>query len=214
MTHVKICGLKRVEDAAVAVEAGADLLGFVFAPSRRRMNPEEACDLIAELPTRSSVRLVGIFVDEAPAEVNRIARLCGLDYAQLSGDEPDHYVRALDVPVIKAIHVETGDPGSACDARGRLAERMAGSSAAILLLDTARLGARGGTGETFDWSRVPPLDRPILLAGGLNPGNVTRAIETLHPWGVDVSSGVETEGRKDPTKIRAFLRAAKGSRVG
>jgi phosphoribosylanthranilate isomerase len=202
MTQVKICGLTRIEDAAVAIDAGAYMLGFVFAPSRRRIDPELARDLIAALPGRSSIKAVGVFVDEDPAEINRLARLCGLDYAQLSGTEPDDYVRALDVPAIKVFHVKAGDT------RDRLAERMAASSADVLMLDTAKSGTWGGTGETFDWSQIPPFGRAILLAGGLKAGNVANAIALLRPWGVDVSSGVETDGQKDPDKIRAFLAAA------
>jgi phosphoribosylanthranilate isomerase len=206
MTKIKICGLKRVDDALVAVEAGADMLGFVFAPSRRQIDPERAREIVEEV-RRSGARegrpdappkMVGVFVNASPSEMNRIARLCHLDYVQLSGHEPDEIVAALDSPAIKAVHVE---PETDHD---MLAERIAESPAEVVLLDTAQAGSYGGTGESFDWTRVPRLDRPVLLAGGLHAGNVAEAIQLVQPWGVDVSSGVETKSEKDQEKIRAF----------
>jgi indole-3-glycerol phosphate synthase/phosphoribosylanthranilate isomerase/anthranilate synthase/indole-3-glycerol phosphate synthase/phosphoribosylanthranilate isomerase len=203
MTRVKICGIKRVEDGLVAAEAGADLLGFVFAPSRRQIDPDTARAIALAVRARSSLELVGVFVNAKPAEMNRVAKVCGLDYLQLSGDEPDEIIAALDVPAIRAIHVRDNVTPE------WLAERVEGYPAELILLDTARKGVYGGTGTTFDWRRIPSLDRSILLAGGLHPGNVEEAIRTVRPWGVDVSSGVETNGAKDPDKIRAFVQAAR-----
>jgi phosphoribosylanthranilate isomerase len=199
MTHVKICGLKRYDDALVAAEAGADLLGFVFAPSRRRVQPEEARDIIAGLRGRTSVGTVGIFVNEDPTEMNRLADLCDLDYLQLSGHEPDDLVDALARPAIQVVHVEDDITAEALQARA------ASIRAEMILLDTAQQGSYGGTGRAFAWDRIPPLPRPVLLAGGLHSGNVGEAIRVARPWGVDVSSGVETNGEKDQAKIKAFI---------
>ena len=200
MTWVKICGLRELEHGKVALEEGAALLGFVFAPSRRRVEPDIARNLVAALRPEGSFAAVGVFVDETVETMNHLAEYCDLDYIQLSGDEPDEVVRHLARPVIRTIHV--GGDGD------RIHDRLASAPGEIILLDTAVAGARGGTGEAFDWSGLPPLERPVLLAGGLHPGNVAEAIGTVHPWGVDVSSGVETAGRKDAAKIRAFIAAA------
>jgi phosphoribosylanthranilate isomerase len=203
MTHVKICGIKRPEDALVAIEAGADLLGFVFAPSRRRLTADEAREITAQVHACSSARAVGIFVNADPDEMNRVAGRCELDYVQLSGDEPEEIVELLDVPAIQAIHV-----GAHMTAE-ELAARAGATRAEIVLLDTAEKGSYGGTGKTFDWTVVPSLDRPVLLAGGLHPGNVREAVRAIRPWGVDVSSGVETDGEKDHAKIREFVMKVK-----
>ncbi|HLJ67012.1 MAG TPA: phosphoribosylanthranilate isomerase [Chloroflexota bacterium] len=200
MTRVKICGIRRVDDAVAAVGAGADMLGFVFAPSRRRIDPEAARDIVVEARHHGSARMVGVFVDEPAAEIERIAQACELDYVQLSGDEPDAVLRALSYPTIKALHV------SAATTPEELVARADAIAADMLLLDTAAQGLRGGSGVPFDWSVIPRLDRPVLLAGGLHAGNVREAIDRAHPWGVDVSSGVETGGEKDPYRIHEFVR--------
>jgi phosphoribosylanthranilate isomerase len=202
MTQVKICGVKRTEDALAAADAGATMLGFVFAPSRRRIEPEQAAAIIAKVRRRVNVRTAGIFVNEDPEEMNRLADLCDLDYLQLSGDEAPETGEALRRPAIKAVHVKGGETRESVDARVRRV------SAPIVLLDTAAAGAYGGTGETFDWAAIPALDRPVLLAGGLHAGNVAEAIRIVRPWGVDVSSGVETNGEKDQAKIREFVKRA------
>jgi phosphoribosylanthranilate isomerase len=202
VTHVKICGVKRVEDALVAAEAGADFIGLMFfTRSPRRIGPETAAE-IAEA-VRGKAKTVGVFVNADPEEMNLAARTCRLDYVQLSGSEGPETVRALEVPAIDVIHVrEDLTPED-------LAERVARSPAEVVLLDTARDGIFGGTGQTFDWSRVSSLSRPIMLAGGLHPDNVADAIRTVRPWGVDVSSGVELNGEKDHGRIRAFIAAAR-----
>jgi len=201
VTRVKICGLRELEHGRVAVEGGAAMLGFVFAPSRRRVELDVARDIIAALRPEGSFAAAGVFVDETADTMNRIAAYCDLDYIQLSGDEPDEIVASLERPVIRAIHVGDDDD--------RLRERLVSAPGELILLDTAVPGSRGGTGETFDWSRLPVLDRPVLLAGGLHPENVAGAIATVRPWGVDVSSGVESAGRKDAAKIRAFIASAR-----
>jgi phosphoribosylanthranilate isomerase len=207
MIEIKICGLRRVEDALVAAEFGASMLGFVFAPSRRRISTEAARDIVAEVRRHvgADTRIVGVFVDATAHEINQTARMCDLDLAQLSGDEPNDVIDALELPAIKVLHV------GAEDTSARLLERATATSAALLHLDTARAGLQGGTGETFEWSVVTGLGKPFLLAGGLHAGNVAEAIRTARPWGVDVSSGVEADGEKDQKKIREFIDAAQGT---
>ncbi|HEX6510180.1 MAG TPA: phosphoribosylanthranilate isomerase [Chloroflexota bacterium] len=199
MTRVKICGLRRVEDCLAAADAGADFIGFIFAPSRRRIEPENARDVISQVRAQSDVKAVGVFVNARPEEMNRVARLCTLDYAQLSGDEGDDVVRALDVPAIQVFHVHSGTSD------GALVERIERSSAALVLLDSASQDSFGGTGKAFDWAAIPPLQRPFLLAGGLDARNVESAIDTVAPWGVDVSSGVERDGQKSADMVREFI---------
>jgi len=207
VTAVKICGIRRVDDALVAAEAGADMLGLVFAPSRRRIDPDAARDIVTEVKRQAKVKAVGVFVNESVHEMNRIARHCKLDLVQLSGDEPGDTAAALDLPAIQVLHVGRGETAVA------LERRAARSDAQVLLLDTARPGTHGGTGETFGWETAQELcaQRSVLLAGGLRPDNVVEAIRTAHPWGVDVSSGVERDGWKDAGLIREFVRAAKGT---
>lgn len=200
MTQVKVCGLKHREDALVAAEVGAAMLGFIFAPSKRQVQPDAVRRIVSSLPHRSAVKAVGVFVNAEPPEMNRIAAYCELDYVQLSGDEPDNVIEILDVPAIQTIHVSIGDTPEA------LAERIAATPAALVLLDTASATAYGGTGKAFDWNLLPPLERPVLLAGGLSALNAAQAVHTVRPWGVDVSSGVETNGEKDHQKIRRFVR--------
>jgi phosphoribosylanthranilate isomerase len=208
MTHVKICGLRRSEDALVAAEAGADMLGFVFAPSRRRIDPVEARLIIGSINDRFPAKIVGVFVNESPEEMNRVTRLCRLDYVQLSGDEPDDILADLDVPAIQVIHVGEGSPAET------VRERVAESSAALVMLDTAVAGWQGGTGQKIEWHRLPPLERPVILAGGLHASNVADALRTVNPWGVDVSSGVETDRQKDQDKIRSFMAAVQQAQQG
>ena len=164
-----------------------------------------------ESATRWRPLLVGVFAGMNPDEVNDIADAAGLDLVQLSGGEDDDFVRRVHRPVLRAVHVHEGN--SADDIEDRC---VAGISAG-LLLDTGSAKGQGGTGESFDWgiaAEIAQRRRPFLLAGGLTPENVAEAVERVEPWGVDVSTGVETEGVKDIEKIRAFIRAAKGVRVG
>lgn len=199
MTHVKICGLRRVDDAVAAANAGADFLGLVFAPSRRRIEPDDARDLVMQVKPQSRAKFVGVFVNAAPEEINRIACTSNLDYAQLSGTEPDEFVDALDLPAIQVFHVPAEGIGP------ELAHLVETSRAELVLLDTAHAHSFGGTGQTFDWAGSTRIQRPFLLAGGLHAGNVADAMRALEPWGLDVSSGVETDGQKDTAKIREFI---------
>lgn len=204
MTVVKICGIMRWEDAVAALEAGADGLGFVFAPSRRRVAPRQARNILSRLGRRPAFT-AGIFVNEDPEAVRAVMEHCSLDYAQLCGDEPPAYCRQLGLPVIKSFPVQEG---------AKLLEDLAAyeDAAERFLLDSHAAGMRGGTGRPFDWAlaQEPARRYQVMLAGGLRPENVAQAIALVRPWGVDVSSGVETEGRKDPAKIDAFIRAVKG----
>ena len=197
--RVKICGVMTSEIAAVAAEAGADAIGLVFAPSRRRVTIEQASAIVAELPP--FVAAVGVFVDMPADEVETTARGLPLDAVQLHGDEPPEMcslLRRQGIRVIKALRV--GD---------RVDEDLLGRyrQASAVMLDTKVDGLAGGSGRAFDWEAARGLsDRfPLILSGGLSPDNVGRALDIVRPYGVDVSSGVETDGRKSPEKIRQFI---------
>ena len=195
-TRVKICGLTREEDIDAAVSAGADALGFVLWPgSSRAIDEARLARLAARVP--AFVTRVGLFVDQADDEIRRCAR--HLDLVQLHGNEsPDDCAR-LDIPWIKALRMRDG-----IDLH---AEATRYDAARGLLLDAYRPGVPGGTGETFDWSRIPAnLAKPVILAGGLTADNVAEAIHRVRPYAVDVSGGVEAaKGLKDPARIRACL---------
>jgi phosphoribosylanthranilate isomerase len=210
MVKVKICGITNWADAKAALDAGADALGFNFySPSPRFIAPAEALRIVRRMPKRTSA--VGVFVDEPVDRVLSIARVAELDMVQLHGKESPRTVRALasHFLVIKAFQVRN-------DFRpARLARYR---EAAAYLLDGFRPRLRGGTGRTFDWSVARRAKRygPIVLAGGITPENVARAIAEAAPFAVDVSSGVEARpGKKDPARIRALMRAVEiaGRRV-
>ena len=224
MTKLKICGLRETGHAMAAAEAGADFLGFVFVPGvRRQLSETQARDVIQayrSLRGQIGPRLVGLFANQPLDEVNRIVRSCDLDYAQLCGDEPPEYWDRVEAGVIRQIKVRGDMPreGGLSD-RGRddmLRKRAVidtprrveevASAGHIPLLDRHEAGALGGTGRSFDWTIAQEIarDHEFLLAGGLTPENVPHAIATVDPWGVDVSSGVETVGAKDLAKIAAF----------
>ena len=198
MTKIKLCGLTRPEDIAAANAVHPDFVGFVFAPKSKRYLAPEAAGL---LKTRLApgIRAVGVFVNEAPETVADLLNRGVIDIAQLHGQEDTAYLarlRALtDKPLWQAFRVD--GPESLTNA--------AQSPADLLLLDS---GA-GGTGTAFDWTLLQDFSRPYLLAGGLDPATVGRAVRTLHPYGVDVSSGIETNGRKNPEKMAAFAAAVR-----
>lgn len=203
MTIVKICGVRAVEHARVAAAGGANMLGLVFAQSSRQVDPERAREISLAVRDHRGMKTVGVFVNEAVDRINQLVREVGLDYVQLAGDEPDDDIFRVDVPVIRTVHIYPGGDN------GALAARIDAIPSELLLFDTGRAGRYGGVGVPFDWHALPPIDRPFLLAGGLTPDSVGRAIATVRPWGVDVSGGVETDGVKDARKIRAFLAAAR-----
>lgn len=202
VVRVKICGITSLADALIAIEAGADALGFVFhAPSPRHVTPELAAEIIAALPP--FVQTVGLFVNRDLDFVNETAANCRLDLVQLHGDEPPEYCAAVARRVIKAFRVR--DPASI--------EPIRHYHVTAHLLDAYSPSAYGGTGHTFNWEiarRVKSFG-PLVLAGGLTPDNVAEAVAAVGPYAVDVSSGVESApGQKDPEKVREFIRRAKG----
>ena len=207
---VKICGIRTPRDAVVAAEAGADMIGLVFAPSRRQVDVDTARQIVSGLRASAAgqdVAIVGVFVNEDAATIADVADDVGLDWAQLSGHEQREAAFGLSLPVVKVLRFD----GDASEAEWLAAS--AGCAAMPVLLDAHVAGSFGGAGVLADWERAARLaaERPVLLAGGLNPDNVAAAITAVQPWGVDVSSGVETDGVKDHVKIRAFIRAAKAA---
>lgn len=220
---IKICANTNLDDARAAVDAGADALGFVFAPSPRRISPRDAGRIISALP--QTVEKVGVFMNQAPELILDTVEKAGLTAVQLHGDEDVAFARALrrtagarrrELKLFKtvAMMLATGEPS-------RIAIELGSDAGAAevfdaLLLDSASSGGRGGTGQTFNWSASAPWVRlmarkfKVIVAGGLKAENVSEAIEVFHPWGVDVASGVErVPGKKDHAKVRAFIETAR-----
>jgi phosphoribosylanthranilate isomerase len=207
MTRIKICGIGDENHALAAVEAGADFIGLVFAPSKRQVTPIKACEIASAVKKSSDVtKVVGVFVNAPASQVNEIADFCALDWVQLSGDESWEYCREIVEPVIKAIRIGQQSPEEVC-AELSAGVKLLPAQRFITLLDSQVEGKYGGTGESFNWNLAQQVAKwfPIIIAGGLDPKNVARLIETVRPWGVDVSSGVETGGVKDIAKIRRFV---------
>jgi phosphoribosylanthranilate isomerase len=198
MIRIKICGLRNVEDALYCTEAGADAIGLVFAESPRQVDLNTARRICESLPP--FVSKVGVFVDANKDVVERVAHYCGLTTLQFHGSENASYCRSFALPVIKAIKVKS---------RNDL-QRLEHFPASAFLLDTFHPKLAGGTGKPFDWSMAEkPLPKPIVLAGGLNAGNVAEALICVPAYAVDVSSGVESNGVKDRVKIKAFINAVR-----
>lgn len=210
---VKICGLREPVHARAAAAAGANLLGFVFAPARRRITAETARACIAaarDAAPERRIAAVGVFVDASAAEMNATAQTAGLDLLQLHGDEAPALLARLHRPVVKAIRPPHGTPVH--DALDLIRPYQGVANAPVAyLLDGHSPGAAGGTGVRADWHLAAELAGhfPLVLAGGLDPTNVADAIAIAAPIAVDVSSGVETDGIKDATKIAAFVDAAR-----
>ncbi|SEN58259.1 phosphoribosylanthranilate isomerase [Mesobacillus persicus] len=199
---VKICGLKTVEAALHAAHEGADALGFVFARSKRQIYAEQAREIIQELP--EGIWKVGVFVNETPEKIAEIAEIAGLTHIQLHGEEETSLYRKQGKEVIKSVSIKTEED----------IDRIRQIEADYILLDSPPGHYKGGNGTKFNWELAAGLEvrNRVILAGGLNPENVKTAIQTVHPFMVDVSSGVETEGEKDLAKISVFIREAKGTR--
>jgi len=198
--QVKICGICDAAGAASAIEAGADLIGFHFCRSDRRVTPEEAKAIVEGLSLRPAI--VGVFIDQDPDEVRQIAEFVGLDLLQLHGSEPPGFDAGR--PVMKVLKVREGNVPDA-DAWPD-----------PIMLDSWSADQRGGTGLTWDWDVARGLigTRKVFIAGGLEPGNVGKVVSNFKPYGVDVSSGVESEVRvKDPDKVRAFVHAVRIAEV-
>ncbi|WP_439875391.1 phosphoribosylanthranilate isomerase [Bacillus mycoides] len=198
---VKICGITDVETAKHACEYGADAIGFVFAESKRKITPGLAKEIIKELP--ANVLKVGVFVNESVEVIQKIADECGLTHVQLHGDEDNHQIRRLNVPSIKALGVTSED-----DMKNAQTYEVD-----YILFDSPKEKFHGGNGKKFSWkllAHMPKESREkTILAGGLNTINIEEAIQTVQPYMVDVSSGVETEGKKDLKKIKQFIKKAK-----
>ena len=209
---VKMCGISKVETIPAVVEAKPDYMGLVFAPSKRQVTVDQAKTLVEELhkqytkrynngaeqSNNDEIKTVGVFVNETLENLVTIATEANLDVVQLHGDEDEAFIQSLkertNVEVWKAVQIR-----SAADA-----EAWIDSSADMLLFDAYHKDERGGTGEVFDWSCLDEFERPFMLAGGIDSTNVARAIRTVRPYGIDISSGIETEGVKDDEKIKAF----------
>ena len=205
MPKVKMCGISKVETIPAIIDAKPDYMGLVFAPSKRQVTVDQAKTLVEELHKQYAVRYnsktiktVGVFVNETIENLLKIAEEVKLDVIQLHGDEDESFIQILkeqsNVEVWKAVQVR-----SAADA-----EKWIDSSADMLLFDAYHKDERGGTGEVFDWSSLDEFERPFMLAGGIDSTNVARAIRTVRPYGLDISSGIETEGVKDNEKMKAF----------
>ena len=225
---IKMCGISKVETIPAIVDAKPDYMGLVFAPSKRQVTVEQAKTLVEELhkqyvkiygvvevpmnaetaqdskefvqenPNFENIKTVGVFVNETIENLLKIAEEVKLDVIQLHGDEDESFIQILkeqsNVEVWKAIQVR-----SAADA-----EKWIDSSADMLLFDAYHKDERGGTGEVFDWSSLDEFERPFMLAGGIDSTNVARAIRTVRPYGLDISSGIETNGVKDNEKMKVF----------
>lgn len=201
MARVKICGLTRKQDVIDAVKAGADALGFVFTDrSKRVIGSAEAEKLVREVP--AFVSRVGLFMDQEAAIIRDVLERVPLSLLQFHGREAPEFCRQFGLPYVKALSI----------GEERILNRAAQtySDAAGLLLDSHAPGGPGGTGEVFDWSEIPDISLPLVLAGGLTPENVGQAVRRVKPWAVDVSSGVEeAPGLKSAAKMQAFINEAK-----
>ena len=208
-TRVKMCGLTRAEDVVAAVAAGADALGFVFyPPSPRAVTPAQAAELLADVAP--FVTTVALFVDPAEDEVRAVLERAPVDLLQFHGNESADFCASFGRPYIKAIRMQDN-----VDVAQLVREHPACQG---ILLDSYVPGTPGGTGEVFDWQRVPQLGKPVVLAGGLDAANVASAIDAVHPYAVDVSGGIEQQdengkrlpGIKSAEAIRAFMRGVSG----
>ncbi len=218
---IKICGNTSLEDTRLAVEAGADAVGFVFAPSPRRMTAAQVAAIVAHLP--AAVEKIGVFVDAGLDEIYSTVRACGLTGVQL------HFEATAELParlrarlgtelrILRVVHFEAGEAIA-----GQVADLVRNADVDGVMVDSRAAAAVGGTGVTFDWTEArrtvfgdSGARKRLIAAGGLTPGNVAEAIATLRPWGVDVVSGVEAEpGRKDADKVREFVARARAASGG
>jgi phosphoribosylanthranilate isomerase len=208
-TRIKICGITREEDLAAAVAAGADALGFVFyPPSPRCVTPQQAAELLARVP--AFVTRVGLFVNETAEGVRAVLAQAPLDLLQFHGDEDPAYCAGFGKPWIKAARMRAGFDLL------EYATAFAGAPGVCGLLLDAHVEGYGGGGQTFDWSLIPrSLPLPLILSGGLHPGNVVKAVRSVRPWAVDVSSGVEAaRGIKDVRKINEFIAGVRDADAG
>ena len=220
MTHVKICGFGSAEAAIAAVDAGADSIGLVFVPAARRCLSLDAAEgLLGEVRAHAGERMppvrmpevVGLFADQPEDDVVRHIERLGLDAVQLCGAEGVGYAKALGVAVYKVIAIDPEVPIGAQMPKIMVLQQRHTMAGHRIVVDTKVAGEYGGTGQRFDWTLAGELARTFEmdLAGGLTPENVAEAVRSVRPWGVDTSSGVETDGEKDVEKVRAFVRAVR-----
>ncbi|RPA60702.1 phosphoribosylanthranilate isomerase [Aerococcus agrisoli] len=196
MTKVKLCGIRRLEDVAILNEVKPDYAGFIFAPSKRQVGVDEAEALRQALDP--SIPAVGVFVDADPLFIKEVVDADIIQVVQLHGHEDAIYIEETrrligDVPIVQAVRVASPD------------DVHLETTADMVLFDAYSKGVQGGTGQQFNWDYLAGVDRKYFLAGGLNPDNIRTAIETVRPYAVDISSGVETDGVKDAAKIRALM---------
>ncbi|RID87645.1 phosphoribosylanthranilate isomerase [Peribacillus asahii] len=199
---VKICGVKTAEAAQIAADAGTDFIGFIFAESSRKIEPEEARAIAKELPQH--IKKVGVFSNQSEADIIRTAALAGLDYIQLHGQESAELASRMPLPVIKAFSIESSADFT----------KLVNYPADYYLVDLPKNPKSAQRAKTLDWNALAAASLPfekIILAGGLTADNVAEAIRVVKPFGVDVASGVETDGVKDEQKMRAFVLQAKQS---
>ena len=218
MTNVKICGLRTLSDAPIAMQEGADFIGFVFVQNvTRQINVSTAKKIIKQtkklLQPDAQLKFVGLFVNEQIEQINQIINECELDYVKLCGNETPTQWKSLNTNVIKQLKI----PHSIAEQLTIHEEmiirdaEMIYSSGAKILIDADVQGKHGGTGVLSDWDLASKISAkyPVILAGGLTPRNVSNAIQVVNPWGVDVSSGVESNSQKDPEKIAQFIKNSK-----
>ena len=212
MTRIKICGIREETHALAVAEAGADFIGLVFASSPRQVTPTKAKRIVSALKAgKVTPEVVGVFVNTPAPKVKNIADSCHLDWVQLSGDEPWEYCRELSMPVIKVIRVSRNYKPEQICADLAYGTELLKKQKYIFMLDSNVSDRYGGTGRKFDWKLAVPIARnfPVIIAGGLTLNNVAEAIRVISPWGVDVSTGVETKSVKDMDKIRKFIESAR-----
>jgi phosphoribosylanthranilate isomerase len=206
-----------VSQALEAASAGADFLGLVFAKSRRQVTQKQAIEIIQMIQALKSSNgslipeITGVFVNTPSEYVNYIAEVCRLDRVQLSGDETWQYCQSIERPVIKVLHIREDSTAENIINNMKNGYDLIPQEKLVCMLDSGFKGAYGGTGKTFDRKLAKEVSArfPMMIAGGITPENVKQLVEEVNPWGVDVSSGVETEGKKDCRKIRDFIRAVK-----
>lgn len=214
MTRIKICGIVEIEHAMAAARLGADYVGLVFAPSRRQVSLAIAREIIAAVKkVKPRQEFAGVFVNSPSRTVNNTAEKCGLDWIQLSGDEPWQYCRDMARPFIKVIHVLPGKTADMILSDIETGYRLNFKQRFVCLLDSKEDKAYGGTGKSFDWKIAVEVAAryPVIIAGGLTPDNAGRLVRGVKPWGVDVSSGVEVNGVKSIEKIQAFIKEVRST---
>ena len=217
ISKVKICGLSEEEHIRATGEVGADFIGLMFAPSKRQITPERAAALVKvvrELDHPPAV--VCVFVNTPASEVNRIATECDLDLVQFSGDENWQYCLEINKPVIKVIHVSENDSIEGVITKIEEGFNVLQGRDVMYMLDTKQDDAYGGTGQSFSRHIAAGVAGkiPVIIAGGLDPENIAGVVDEVHPWAVDVSSGVETDGKKDISKIKQFISEVKAAAGG